>query len=67
MRTTANKRRPYVRPETADCFVQSRRHLMDFVSFGGTGNFDVKQKTDDLDWDIWGYEDDDAEDARLQR
>ena len=58
MRTTKNGRRPYVRPETAACFVQSRRHLMDYVSFGGTGDFDVKQENGNQgDWDIWKDED----------
>ena len=58
--------RNYVRPETHVFLMQSRRHLMDFVSFGGTGDFDVKQETDH-DWDIWNSVDDGEEGARLQR
>ena len=59
--------RNYVRPETHVFLMQSRRHLMDFVSFGGTGDFDVKQETDDPGWDIWNSVDDGEEGARLQR
>lgn len=50
------EKRNYVRPEAHVFRTQPRRHLMDFVSFGGTGDFDVKKQTDDLDWDIWGYD-----------
>lgn len=30
---------------------------MDYISFVGTGDFDVKQENDNqVDWDIWGYD-----------
>ena len=58
--------RNYVRPETHVFLMQSRRHLMDFVSFGGTGDFDVKQETDDPGWDIWSSVDDGEEGAPLR-
>ena len=57
--------RNYVRPELHVFLMQSRRHLMDYVSFGGTGDFDVKQEANH-DWDIWNSVDDGEEGAPLR-